>query len=119
MAFSIVDRNPMSKNLRYRVWTSWVEWRCFPLRILNHLAKLLRTGGLVIPDLLSIVLLTVAHGFKQLNRPKGRGFSRIDRLIKADSNVALGREVIYLDGFDLIDQLCQAAGVSQVGIMQR
>ena len=119
MTFSIVDRNPMSKNLRDRVWTSWVERRCFPLRILNHLAKLLRTGGLVIPNLLSIVLLTVAHGFKQLDRPKGSGFSRVNRLIKTDSNVALGREVVHLDGFDLIDQLCQAAGVCQVGIMQR
>ncbi len=95
-----------------------MERRHFVLGDFHGVAVHLRRARLVVPHLPAAVLLVLTHGLEELERPKGADVHRVDRLIKAHTDVALGTEVVHLVGCNLAQRRRQRAGVGKVAVVK-
>ena len=81
-------------------------------------AEHLTTGRLVEADLFAVSLLAVSDCFEHSHRAHCIDIGRKQRHVKTDANVRLRGEVVDFVGLNRIDDVSQAAGVSQVSVVQ-
>ena len=98
--FPVVPCHPVGVDLRTRIGAPWVE-RCFFILRRSLPAEHLAAGCLVEPD----SRIAPAGGLEQTGGPEPGDVPGILRCIKADPDVALGREVIDLIGPDFVHDI--------------
>ena len=118
VALTIVDRDPVAVDLGHAVGAAGIEGRCFFLGCLDHLAEHLRARRLVEADLVAGVVLNVADGLKEPQRANGGHVGGVGRLVEADSDMALGGEVVDLVRSDLPQEPHQAIPIGEVAVVQ-
>src|SRR4029077_15849354 len=99
----------MRVNLRCTIWAAGMERRLFVLGRryrAEHLrgTSLVETGGHATP----------ADGVKDPGCPQSRSVARVFRVFKANHDMALGAQVVYLVRTDAIDEIDQATAGRQI-----
>ena len=106
IGLAVVHHDPVGVHLGDRIRRTGIKWRCLLLGGLLHLAKQLRSRGLIESGGLGQTEDT--DRLKQAQGTQRIGVGGILRLFKGYCHMGLGREIVYLIGFDLFDNVDQA-----------
>lgn len=110
VALAVIHRHPMGIQLGHAIRAAGIEGRVFHLRNGLYLAEHLRGAGLVEADL----RVDDADGLQQVQRPNTGDLRRGVRLVEADADEALSREVVDLRGTRALQQTNGRPQVRQV-----
>src|SRR5436853_2979398 len=115
VAFAIVHRRPVGKNLGNAVGAARPERRALGLRNLLRLAIHLAAGSLV----KARANTGLPNRFQNANRSDASHIGGIFRNIETHAHMALRAEMVNLIRLQIIKQFHQINGISQIAVMEK
>ncbi len=116
VGFAVVDNDPIAVHLGYGIRTARVEGGGFLLGDFLYQAVELAGAGLV--EACFLFQTEDANGFEQAQHTQGVGVGGVFGLFEADGDVALGGEVVYLVGLNLLDDADEAGAIGHVTMVE-
>ena len=113
---AIIDRDPVGIQLRDRVRRPRIKRRRLLLRYLLNETIELAGARLIEPRL--FLHAEHANRFENTQRAERVGIRGVFRLLKADRDMALRREIVDLRGLHLFDDVDEARRIGHVAMMQ-
>src|SRR5437588_8139815 len=114
IAFAIVHRRPIGKNLRHSIGTARPKRRAFGLRNLLRFAEHLAAGGLVKTRSDS----GFTNCLQNTNRPHASDIRRVLGNVETHADMALGAEMIDLVRLQIVQQFHQIYRVGEITVVQ-
>ncbi len=116
VGLAVVDRNPVGIHLGHCVGATRIERCGFLLRDFLHQAIELAGAGLIKAGFL--LQAQDANGFQNAQGAHAVHVGGVFGALKANSNVALGAEIVDFIGLGFLHDACKVTAVSKVAVVQ-